>query len=211
MKARDVIELAEKWLKENYPIGSLIRTYNSINPLPRGYRMKLGDNWCAAFVSSLFWTVSAGDEDAFPYECGCERMVELAMEKKLWVEDESVMPRIGWIPMFDWQDNGKGDNRGWSDHTGIITQVNEKTFNTIEGNVSGRIARRNIKFNDKKLRGFIAPKYSDTSVTKTVQDVALEVIRGLWGTGKTRKERLSAAGYDYKVIQTEVNRLMKEL
>ena len=50
---------------------------------------------------------------------------------------------------------------------------------------------------------------SDTSSTKTVDELAREVIRGNWGNGTERKNRLTAAGYDYNAVQKRVNELLK--
>jgi len=50
---------------------------------------------------------------------------------------------------------------------------------------------------------------SDTSSTKTVDELAKEVIKGLWGNGAERKNRLTAAGYDYNAVQRKVNELLK--
>lgn len=47
-------------------------------------------------------------------------------------------------------------------------------------------------------------------VVKTNEEIANEVIRGLWGNGLERKKRLTNAGYDYKVIQSIVNAKMKK-
>lgn len=44
---------------------------------------------------------------------------------------------------------------------------------------------------------------------KTVDELAREVIRGLWGNGTDRKNRLTAAGYDYNAVQTRVNELLR--
>lgn len=44
--------------------------------------------------------------------------------------------------------------------------------------------------------------------SKTVTDVAKEVIAGKWSTGVTRKLKLKAAGYDAAAVQKEVNRLL---
>lgn len=44
--------------------------------------------------------------------------------------------------------------------------------------------------------------------TKTVDELAREVLAGKWGSGDERKTRLASAGYDYDVIQAAVNRLM---
>lgn len=44
---------------------------------------------------------------------------------------------------------------------------------------------------------------------KTVDELAREVIRGLWGNGADRKKRLTDAGYGYRAVQARVNQLMK--
>ena len=43
--------------------------------------------------------------------------------------------------------------------------------------------------------------------TKTIQELAKEVIRGAWGNGKERIDRLTAAGYIAKDVQAEVDRI----
>lgn len=47
-----------------------------------------------------------------------------------------------------------------------------------------------------------------TGKKKTVEQIAGEVIQGKWGNGDERKKRLTAAGYDYAVIQSKVNELL---
>ena len=53
-----------------------------------------------------------------------------------------------------------------------------------------------------------APSTTTPSTSKTTEEVAQEVIAGKWGNGVDRKNRLSAAGYNYSVIQAKVNELM---
>lgn len=48
----------------------------------------------------------------------------------------------------------------------------------------------------------------DQPVVKSIHVLALECINGDWGNGDERKQRLTAAGYDYEAIQTEVNRII---
>lgn len=43
---------------------------------------------------------------------------------------------------------------------------------------------------------------------KSVDEIAREVIRGLWGNGSERKDRLTKAGYDYSAVQKRVNELL---
>ena len=56
-----------------------------------------------------------------------------------------------------------------------------------------------------KLNGFA----STIPTKKTVAEIAKEVIQGKWGVGADRKQRLTAAGYDYSAVQAEVNRMLK--
>lgn len=64
-------------------------------------------------------------------------------------------------------------------------------------------------------KGYV-PGISDTvdmnyyygSLGKTVEDVAKEVIAGLWGNGSARKKKLTKAGYDYSSVQKVVNELI---
>ena len=55
--------------------------------------------------------------------------------------------------------------------------------------------------NQKLSGGSSAPKPS----TKSNETIAQEVINGAWGNGQERKDRLTAAGYDYNAIQSIVN------
>lgn len=48
-----------------------------------------------------------------------------------------------------------------------------------------------------------------TKPSKTVKELAQEVIDGKWGNGEDRKTKLIKAGYDYKSVQAEVNKLLK--
>ena len=45
--------------------------------------------------------------------------------------------------------------------------------------------------------------------SKSVDQLAREVIQGLWGNGSDRKNRLTAAGYDYNAVQARVNQMMQ--
>ena len=49
-----------------------------------------------------------------------------------------------------------------------------------------------------------------TTAGKTVDELAREVLQGKWGNGSARKQKLTAAGYDYSAVQKRVNELMKK-
>ena len=45
-----------------------------------------------------------------------------------------------------------------------------------------------------------------TPAKKSVDEIAKEVIRGLWGNGGERKRKLIEAGYNYAEVQAEVDK-----
>ena len=61
---------------------------------------------------------------------------------------------------------------------------------------------RFIKMIESKLNA------TPTPTTKTVTELAQEVLQGKWGNGQERKEKLTQAGYDYDLVQAEVNKLV---
>ena len=50
---------------------------------------------------------------------------------------------------------------------------------------------------------------SATTAKKSVDEIAREVIQGLWGNGQDRANRLKEAGYDSTAVQNRVNQLLK--
>lgn len=61
----------------------------------------------------------------------------------------------------------------------------------------------------KRVNELVAEGNNQAAAKKTVDEIAREVIRGLWGNGTDRKNRLTAAGYDYSAVQKRVNELLK--
>lgn len=49
---------------------------------------------------------------------------------------------------------------------------------------------------------------SSSPAKKSVDEIAREVLAGKWGNGQDRKNRLTAAGYDYNTVQARVNALI---
>lgn len=183
--ASKVIEQAKKWLGKNENDGSfkvIIDTYNSHKPLARGYKMPYNVAWCATFVSAV--SVKLGYTDIIPTECGCERMIELFKKIGSWVENENRTPKPGDIIFYDWDDNGSGDNKGWSDHVGIVEKVSGGKITVIEGNYSNAVKRRTIAVNAKYIRGYGVPKYDTekANTAPTTQKKPVAVKKAYTGT-----------------------------
>ena len=209
--ASKVVKQAKEWLGKKESNGSfkvIIDLYNSQKPLPVGYKVKYTDEWCATFVSAV--AVKLGYTDIIPTECSCDRMIALFKKMGCWIENENRTPAAGEIIFYDWQDNGVGDNKGSSDHVGIVEKVSGGQIIVIEGNKGQAVARRYLKINGKFIRGYGVPKYDkEATIKKTVDAIAKEVIAGKWGSGEERKKKLTAAGYDYEEVQAVVNKMLK--
>lgn len=81
--------------------------------------------------------------------------------------------------------------------------------NGIKGNVDMDVSYKDYPSIIKKagLNGYKASDEVATSKpVKTVEELAKEVLDGKWGNGAARKKNLKAAGYNYNVVQAEVNR-----
>ena len=155
-----IVAQARSWIGCKESDGShkkIIDTYNSHKPLAVGYKLKYTDAWCSGFASAC--AIACGATDIIPTEVGCQRHIALFQKKGIWVEDDSYVPQPGDYLFYDWQDNGVGDNKGSSDHVGIVEKVENGVITIIEGNYSNAVKRRTLKVNGKYIRGYGVPKY----------------------------------------------------
>lgn len=63
--------------------------------------------------------------------------------------------------------------------------------------------------NGSTVYGWVNAADVQSVTKKSVDEIALEVIRGDWGNGDVRKKRLIEAGYNYSEVQVRVDKLMK--
>lgn len=207
-----VVSIMSGWIPNGH--ADILDIYNSYKPLPRNYKVKMSDAWCAATVSAAW--IKAGVASICPIECSCSKIIEKAKKLKIWVEDDKYVPKPGDALIYDWGDGSNyasTDNQGNPDHIGIVKKVSDGKIVVIEGNLKGsdgvrKVGTRTINVNGRYIRGFVTPNYAKLAdPDKTVHELALEVLAGKWGNGAVRKSRLTAAGYDYDKVQAEVNRI----
>lgn len=230
-----VVSTALAWLgtRENTAKHlEMLAIYNAQRPLPRGWKMKVTDFWCAAFVSTV--SLQLGLRDIMPTECGCPGMVRLYQEIGRWVEDDAYIPSPGDVVFYDWQDTGYGDNVGHPDHVGIVLDCDGNKMSIIEGNNANAVNKRVLAVNDRFIRGFGIPDFASKAdgaepepapqpepeptpeptpepekpaeADPFITAKAREVINGKWGNGQARKDALAA--WFIKAVQDEVNRLL---
>jgi len=188
----------------------IIDTYNQIVPLPVNYKVKYTDHWCATFVS--FVAKECGLLDIIPAECSCNRQIDLAKKMKIWEEKDSYVPKVADIILYDWQDNGIGDNKGSSDHVGIVVSVSNGKIKVVEGNIKNTVGYRTIAVNGKFIRGYICPNFASkadnkvssnksTTTTSSKGDFTMELKNLVKGSKGRQVEALQALllGYGYSL------------
>ena len=114
--------------------------------------------------------IKSDNTDIIPTECSCEEMIKKFKAIGCWQENESVTPERGWIIFYDWEDTGNGDNKGWSDHVGIVVDVVKDRLTIIEGNYSNSVKTRSLSVNGKYIRGYGVPKFKEPAVIPEVKE-----------------------------------------
>lgn len=214
--AQDVLNVMRSWLgfsEYNGKFKQIIDLYNSVLPLPRGYAVKYTDAWCDATVSAA--AIKAGAQDLIGRECGCEQHIKIFKQKEIWIEDGTIRPEPGDVIVYNWGDSTQA-NDGYADHIGYVEYVSGNTITAIEGNKNEAVERRSLPVGWGYIRGYAKPKYDNSSSkpnppqqpSKTITEIAEDVIKGVYGNGDTRKNAIESMGYDYYKVQKEVNRIL---
>lgn len=124
-----------------------------------------------------------------------------------------VYANLNWFNNYLNKDIIRQKYTTWIAHYG----VNEDKYNgiydmlqyTSKGKITGIVGNvdMNVMYRDliKEISGKnVIPQTQQ----KTVEDIAREVINGLWGNGKDRINRLNNAGYNYNEVQKRVNEML---
>lgn len=158
-----IINKAREWVGYNEADGShkkIIDIYNSQTKLPRGYRLKLTDSWCAGFVSAL--AIDCNATDIIPTEVSCTQMINLAKSMGIWVEEDFHTPASGDLLVYDFEDGeAESENKGAPNHIGIVESIIGDTLTVIEGNYKNAVGIRKVRVNGRYIRGYITPKYDE--------------------------------------------------
>lgn len=179
----------------------IINAFNSAKP--DGYTAKLSDAWCAE-AWTAFQIMAGNNQKEVPMSCNCNTIIAKAKNMSEWKEDESIVPKIGWGCLYDWQD-GKNyknyNNKGSADHIGTIVDVDSKYIYVVEGNMGSNsvCGKRAVLKNGRFLRGFVAPNYTKLSQVNHKPTTPY--------SGKLPKNdvQYGASGSDVKKVQTFLN------
>ena len=140
-----------------------------------------------------------------------------------WFKKGTKAPQAGDLFFMRYADYPYQD-KYFCDHVGIVESVNGNAITTLEGNVDGysynwagtsTFKRKTRYLSDGTVYAFYRPRWSGTTSTstsqtnkKSVDELAKEVIAGKWSAGEERRQKLTAAGYNYSAVQNRVNELL---
>ena len=177
---------------------------------------KNGFAWCDMFVDWCFLT-AFGYTDALRLLCQPEKSAGAGCTYSLrYYKNKGrsgKTPKVGAQIFF-------GTSESNVTHTGIVYSFDKSKVYTIEGNTSDQVAKRSYALTNSKIVGYGYPDYdgetgesttptpATPAATKTVDELAKEVLEGKWGNGSDRKTALTNAGYDYAKVQAKVNELL---
>ena len=106
-----------------------------------------------------------------------------------WTDDGTWGP---WANPTIFQYTSSGRLSGWDGNLDLnLAYIDRDEWNAIAG------------------KGNATAPSTPPTPSKSVDEVAKEVLAGQWGNGDDRKNRLQAAGYDYNAVQAKVNELVK--
>lgn len=154
--AAKLVSNAKNYIGLNEYDGSyklLIDTYNKLDPLPEGYKVKYTDSWCAAGLTAIF--ILSGMRQLVPAECGVQRMYEKGKDAGCKEVNCCGDALPGDIIFYDWNKDG------FRDHVGIIENIIGSVFTVIECNYNDRVGRRVINKKSPTINGIMRPAYDE--------------------------------------------------
>lgn len=153
--------------------------------------------------------------------CNAENFIERA--KNTYGLEISSVPTLGGIMV--WQKGTLSGNDGAGHVASVEKIIDSNTIYTSESGYGGSAFWNSTRRNTNGRWGLgsaytfrgcivnpaigkvVAPTPTP-SAKKSVDEVAKEVIRGEWGNGDERYNRLTNAGYNYNEVQAKVNELL---
>lgn len=138
---------------------TLVDAYNSIKPLPQGYKARYTDPWCAIGISAIFYL--SGASDMIPCSANCTTMKAEAVKMGILKTDKEKI-KSGDLLLYNW------NNDALLDHVGIVERVQGNSLVVIECNHNDAVQRRVIHKESTVIDSYIRPDYIDNDESLTV-------------------------------------------
>lgn len=127
-----------------------------------------------------------------------------------------VYANLNWFNNYLNKDEIKRRYTTWIAHYGVNPYKYEGQYDmlqyTSDGSVEGIGGRvdMNEMYRDliAEINGSKPQPQPAPAPSKSIDELANEVINGQWGNGQERVERLTQSGYDYNAVQNRVNEIL---
>lgn len=140
----------------------VLKDYNTLvntkGGLPRGHKAVQSDDWCAIFAAGQAHAL--GLTDAYPMECSCSKIIEIAKGMGIWIESDSYIPVPGDWVLYAWKGLEGAENTLAPNHIGTIYYSDGEIMLAVEGNKGDKVDTRALAVGDKRIRGFVHPDLS---------------------------------------------------
>lgn len=190
------------------PLGELFQTKEASSNYGIGYDGKIAmyveekdRSWCSSNASN--------DNRAITIECASDAYEPYAINDKVYKSLIKLCVDIC-------KRNGIKELK-WKADKSLVGQVDKQNmtvhrwFNAYKScpgeYIYSRLGKIAAEVN-AQLGVNTTTKNTETTKKKTNAEIAKEVIRGDWGNGIERKQKLTAAGYNYEAVQKEVDKLL---
>lgn len=190
------------------PLGELFQTKEASSNYGIGYDGRIAmyveekdRSWCSSSASN--------DNRAITIECASDAYEPYAINDKVYKSLIALCVDIC-------KRNGIKELK-WKADKSLIGQVDKQNmtvhrwFNAYKScpgeYIYSRLGKIAAEVN-AQLGVNTTTKNTETTKKKTNAEIAKEVIRGDWGNGIERKQKLTAAGYNYEAVQKEVDKLL---
>ena len=155
--AEGMLDVMRSWMGYSYynqKNRGIVDIYNSMDPIPDGYKMQYYDAWCDCTISAA--AIVSGNADKIGRNCSVPRHVKIFKDMGIWIEGCKTVPKPGDLIVFNWSPSNKNN----ASHIGIVEKVEGNTITTLEGNMGiGVLGRRTISVGWKYVKGYARPNY----------------------------------------------------
>lgn len=180
---------------------------------------KSGAEWALQQLNgkSLELPVYLDMEDSSIANLGKDKLTNICIAFNTVIENAGL-----WAGVYankDWFDNKLNKDTIKSKYTTWIAHYTSGTNkyqgeydiwqNSSSGKINGISGNTDTNYMYRDLIAEIGNKTPSVPTnTKSIEELAIEVINGQWGNGDSRKSALQNAGYDYNAVQNRVNELL---
>lgn len=193
------------------PVGVYLYNYCNCEDTARA-----GANWVLQQLQgkSLELPIYIDMEDSSIAGLGKDKLTNICIAFNTTIEQSGfwagVYANLNWYNNYLNKDTIKSKYTTWIAHYTSGDNKYEGEYDIWQNSSSGKINGISGNVDTNYMYRDLMSEIGNTKQveTKSIDQLAQEVINNQWGVGEDRKNRLTQAGYDYNAVQTKVNELL---